>query len=77
MAIKTEIFYIGNREFTRTYSNANRYVVRDGISYSEACDPSEFERTYTEGDEIPEDEMPEIETNAEEILGIILGDENN
>lgn len=47
--IKTETFYIGEREFTRTYSDAGRYVVRDGAEYSEACDPSEFNRTYTEG----------------------------
>lgn len=56
MAIVTEIFYINEREFTRTYSDANRYVVRDGVSYSEACDPAEFGRTYTEGDLIPSDE---------------------
>ena len=53
--IRTETFYIGEREFTRTYSDANRYVVRDGVSYSEACDPAEFGRTYTEGDLIEED----------------------
>ena len=50
MAIVTETFYVGEREFTRTYSDANRYVVREGISYDEACDPAEFGRTYTEGD---------------------------
>lgn len=51
--IKTETFFIGEREFTRTYSDANKYVVRDDISYEEACDPAEFGRTYTEGDPIP------------------------
>ena len=56
--IKTETFYVGEREFTRTYSDENRYVVRDGISYSEACDPAEFERTYTEGDFIDNDSEP-------------------
>lgn len=50
MAIITEILYINNKEFTRNYSDAGRYVVRDGISYSEACDPSEFNRQYTEGE---------------------------
>lgn len=50
MAIITEIFYINNKQFTKTYSDAGRYVVRDGISYSEACDPSEFNRQYTEGE---------------------------
>lgn len=64
MAIQTETFYINNREFTRTYSDANRYVVRDGVSYSEACDPSEFNRTYTEGD-IMEDFTPAEDDYAE------------
>lgn len=50
MAIITETFYINNKQFTKTYSDAGRYVVRDGISYSEACDPSEFNRQYTEGE---------------------------
>lgn len=51
--IRTETFYIDDREFTRNYSDAGRYVVRDGVSYEEACDPAEFGRTYTEGDIIP------------------------
>ena len=50
MAIITKTFYINNKQFTKTYSDAGRYVVRDGISYSEACDPSEFNRQYTEGE---------------------------
>lgn len=70
MAIRTETYYIGEREFTRTWSDANRYVVRDGISYEEANDPSEFGRTYTEGDI-----MEESGSEAEEILDIIMGDE--
>lgn len=70
MAIKTETFMLNGREFTRTWSDANRYVVRDGISYSEANDPSEFGRTYTEGDV-----MEGFDSEAEEILNIIMGDE--
>lgn len=68
MAIITETFYVGEREFVRTYSDANKYVVRDGISYSEACDPAEFGRIYTEGDVMPMDE-----SDAEEILNILMG----
>lgn len=66
--IRTENFTMGEKQFIRTYSDAGRYVVRDGISYSEACDPAEFGRTYTEGDVIPT-----IENNTEELLNIILG----
>lgn len=60
--IKTEIFYINNKQFIRTYSNANRYVVRDGVSYSEACDPSEFNRIYTEGELLPPNEINKEES---------------
>lgn len=67
--IKTEHFDVNGRNFIRTYSDSNRYVVRDGVSYSEACDPAEFGRTYTEG-EVMEDET---EAEAEEILNILTG----
>lgn len=56
MAIVTEQFYVGERLFNRVYSDTNRYVVRDGVEYSEACDPAEFGRTYTEGDLMPHDD---------------------
>ena len=68
MAIKTDHFYIGDRLFNRVFSDEGRYVVRGGVSYSEACDPAEFGRVYTEGDL-----MPVEEGEAEEILNIILG----
>ena len=70
MAIITETLYINNKEFTRNYSNAGRYVVRDGVSYSEAYDPAEFNRQYTEG-EIMEDYNSSSE--AEEIVNILTG----
>lgn len=64
MMIITENFYIDNKEFIRTYSNAGRYVVREGIFYEDACDPAEFNRIYTEGDLIPkEDNEQEGESN--------------
>lgn len=55
--IVQEHFTVGDREFIRTTSDAGRHVVRDGVSYSEACDPAEFGRTYTEGDLMPPDEQ--------------------
>lgn len=73
--IKTETFYIGEREFTRTYSDSNRYVVRDGIAYSEACDPAEFGRTYTEGDLMTAEEIQaNTASEAEEIVNILMGE---
>lgn len=73
MAIVTEHFMIGERDFTRTYSDSGRYVVRDGIAYIEACDPAEFGRVYTEGDLMPEDErMDETQAKAE-AYDILMG----
>jgi hypothetical protein len=66
--IKTENFQIDGQDFVRTYSDANKYVVRDGISYSEAIDPAEFNRVYTEGEEMPDEEIDETE-----IARILLG----
>lgn len=59
--IKTENFQIDGQDFVRTYSDSNCYVVRDGISYSEAVDPAYLGRTYTEGEEMPDEEITEEE----------------
>lgn len=66
--IVTENFKVGERDFIRTYSSSGRFVVRDGVEYSEACDPAELGRQYTEGDLMPVDD-----SEAAEILNIILG----
>lgn len=42
--IKTETFYINDREFIKTYSDSGKYVVRYEEVFEEACDPAEFER---------------------------------
>jgi hypothetical protein len=65
--IKTETITVDGRELTRTWSDAGRYVVRDGVSYGEAIDPADLGRTYTEGD------VMEDEATAEELLEIIVG----
>lgn len=66
MIVQTH-FDVGGRDFVRTVSDSGRYVVRDGVSYSEACDPAEFGRTYTEGDLMPpeEQDMEELAAKAE------------
>lgn len=58
MAIVTETFEINGRQFVRTYSDAGRYVVGGMPSgeYSEAIDPAELGRTYTEGEPMPIDD---------------------
>ena len=65
--IVQEHFDVNEIDFIRTYSDDGRYVVRDGTSYSEACDPAEYGRTYTEGDVMKND------ATAEEILNILTG----
>ena len=71
MAIVVEQFYIGDRLFNKTYSDAGRGVVRDGIQYTEACDPAEFGRVYTEGDPLPED--PSDISDKAEAYDILMG----
>ena len=53
-------------EYDYTYSNAGRYIVRDGESYGEAYDPLNSGRVYTEGDVIGAEE-------SDEVLDILLG----
>lgn len=43
----------------RTYSDSGYMVERDGIRYSEAIDPADLNRTYTETDEPIEGETDE------------------
>lgn len=68
-----ERFTINGREFIRTYSDAGRYVVRDGAEYSEACDPAEFGRTYTEGDLMPLEEREDELAAKAEAYDILMG----
>lgn len=65
--IRTEQLTIGGVGFTRTYSDAGLTVVRDGVAYDEALDPTELGRTYVEGMPIDADE-------ATELLGILTGE---
>lgn len=68
MAIITENIQVGNKKYIKTYSDEDRYVVRDGVSYTMAIDPINTGRIYTEGDII------EPEIVADEILSILMGE---
>ena len=61
LMIVTEIINIDGRELTRAYSNAGYYIERDGVMYSEAVDPINSGREYTETDQ-------PIETETQEVL---------
>ena len=60
--IKTELIMIDDRQLRRTWSDAGFMIERDGAVYSEAVDPAEFDRVYTETDMSVESE------SADEII---------
>ena len=67
--IVTETFYIGGTQFTRSYSDKGMKI-HGGVpeaDYDEACEPTDYGRTYTETN------IPVDGNDAEEILGILLG----
>ncbi|WP_195278961.1 hypothetical protein [Clostridium sp. J1101437_171009_A5] len=69
--IQTEIFENNGRKLMRTFSDTGHMIRQDGtgVVYSEAIDPAESGRTYTETDE----KVPDRELTAEEALEIITG----
>lgn len=74
MAIVQETYELNGQQFVRTYSDDNRYVVGGEPygEYPEANDPAEYNRTYTEGDEILIDENVLIADKAE-AYDILMG----
>lgn len=72
MAIVYTTITIDGVEYDYTYSDADRYIVRDGARYASAIDPLNANRLYEEGDQMPQEE---IEETAKYILDILLGDE--
>lgn len=66
MAIVTEFYRIREDGVTlnRTYSDAGFKIERDGVRYSEAIDPAELGRSYTETDE------PIVDTDVESVDGL-------
>ena len=70
--IKTEAITIGEKQFIRTYSDAGM-MIHGGVpeaDYSEAVDPAELGRVYTETD-IPIESDP---LEAQQALDIIMGE---
>lgn len=72
MIVQTH-FDVNGRDFVRTVSDEGRYVVRDGVEYSEACDPAEYGRTYTEGDLMPPEEREDMLEAKAEAYDILMG----
>lgn len=64
--IITENLTINGKNFVRAYSGSGYMIERDGIRYSEAIDPAEFNRQYAETDEpIEGEDMTKIEMKAQ------------
>lgn len=75
--IVTEQLTINDRQFTKTYSDSGFMIERDGAQYSEAIDPAEFGRTYTETDIPIEGEGDLTVTDALEMLSEMGVDVND
>ena len=63
--IKTELIVVDERQLRRTWSDAGFMIERDGAVYSEAVDPAEFDRVYTETDILIEVMEDDIEKEGE------------
>ena len=53
----------------RTYSDSNHYIIQDGtgIEYSEAIDPENMNRTYTESEKTIEEDSISEESELEDV----------
>ena len=65
--IQTELITVDERQFRRTWSDAGFMIERDGVVYSEAVDPVEFDPVYTETD------MPVEYESTDEIISASEG----
>lgn len=52
-----------------TYSDSGMMIERDGVRYSEAIDPAELGRTYTETDEL----IPTESVSGDEFMTMLEG----
>ena len=71
MAVIQEHFMVGERDFIRTYSDKG-VLIHGGIpegDYSEATEPAELGRTYTETN-IPVDDGDDYETAGRILMGV-------
>ena len=69
--IVTETMTINGKLFVHTFSDSGYMVERDGVRYSEAIDPAEFNRQYTETDEAIEGEATDTDyQNALREMGV-------
>lgn len=58
--IVTEMVLINGKQFTRTYSDTNKYIECDGARYSEAFDLAGLNKEYVETDVAIDDDCMNI-----------------
>ncbi len=77
--IVKETVVINGKQFTKTYSDENRYIECNSVRYYEAFDPAEISREYTETKiTIGDDEATEADyINSLEELGVKFGEERS
>lgn len=46
--MKTETATAGSKQFLHSYSDSGFYIKRDGVKYTDATDPLNSRRSYTE-----------------------------
>lgn len=61
--IQTETVTIRDKEYTRTWSDTNMMIERDGVLYEEAIDPIDSGRVYTETEQPIADESEATESD--------------
>lgn len=69
--IITENYELNGVQMTKTYSNINHYVERDGVKYEEAHDPTRLGRTYTESEDEIIVEFEDELTETKAALGVL------
>lgn len=58
----TETIVINDAQYTRTWSDLNKMIERNGAMYESALDLTDLDRTYTETDQdIPDTEAEEMD----------------
>lgn len=80
--IVTETITINGNQYSHTYSNSGYTIERDGVEYSDAIDPLDSGRVYTEtknkiesgenvSDEKPDETIGPDEISAEEFMKLV------
>lgn len=71
--IVTEDIDINGKAFTKTYSDKEMMIEREGVTYIEALDATELGREYTETDIPIEEESTDVIEEKAKAYDILMG----